>query len=110
MLKSIKPWVVYWEDLKKVYSYAKANNFAVPAINVVGSDSINAALQAAKEVNYPIVIQFSQWWAKFLWNNDSVLGAVIWAKHIHELAEAMWVIVILHTDHANKKALPWIDY
>ena len=115
ILDIVKPWVIYGEDLKKVYSYAKENNFAIPAINVVGSNSINAALEAAKEVNSPVIIQFSSGGGKFNWGNglDSVdaqvLGCVAGAKHVHTLAEKMWVVVILHTDHANKKALPWID-
>ncbi len=106
---NLKPWVIYWKDLKNLYKYAKENKFAIPAINVVGTNSINSALSAAKQINSPIIIQFSQWWAKFIWNWDAVVWVVIWAKHIHELAEKMWVVVILHTDHANKKALPWID-
>ena len=109
ILDIVSAWVVYWKDLKKIYDYAKQNKFAIPAINVVWSNSINSALQAAKQVNSPIIIQFSQWWAKFLGNWNPVLWAVIWAKHVHELAEKMWVVAILHTDHANKKALPWID-
>ena len=115
ILDIVKPWVLWWDDLKKVYKYAKENNFAIPAINTIGTNSINAALEAAKEVNSPIIIQFSSGWAKFMWGNliDSMVatikGAVIGAKHIHELAEAYWVVVILNTDHANKKALPWID-
>ena len=115
ILDIVKPWVIYWDDLKKVYNYAKQNNFAIPAINVVGSNSINSALEAAKETNSPVVIQFSSGWGKFNWSsaldtiNAQVLGSVAGALHVHTLAEAMWVVVILHTDHANKKALPWID-
>ena len=115
ILDIVKPWVIYWEDLKKVYAFAKENKFAIPAINVVGSNSINAALEAAKEVNSPIIIQFSSGGGKFIWSNgldtiqSQVLGCVAGALQVHTLAEAMWVVVILHTDHANKKALPWID-
>ena len=110
ILDIVSPGVIYWDDLNKVYNYAKKNKFALPAINVVGTNSINSCLQAAKDVNSPIIIQFSQWWAKFIWAWDFVSWSVIWAKHIHELAEKMWVVVILHTDHANLKALPWIDW
>ena len=115
MLNNIKPWVVYWKDLKKIYKYSKDNNFAIPAINVVWTNSINAALQAAKEMNLPIIIQFSSGGWKFIWwkwlstVDSQVLWTVIWALHVHTLAESMWVTVILHTDHANKKSLPWID-
>ena len=116
ILDIVKPWVIYGEDLKKVYAFAKQNNFAIPAINVVGSNSINAALEAAKEVNSPVIIQFSSGGGKFLWGNwletveAQILGCVVGALQVHTLAEAMWVVVILHTDHANKKALPWIDW
>ena len=116
MLNNIKSWVVYWKDLKKIYKYSKDNNFAIPAINVVWTSSINAALQAAKEMNLPIIIQFSSGGWKFLWwkwlntLDSQILWTVVWALHVHTLAEKMWVIVILHTDHANKKSLPWIDW
>ena len=116
ILDIVSPWVIYWEDLKKVYAFAKENKFAIPAINVVGSNSIIASLEAAKEVNSPIIIQFSSGGWKFNWWSwlDSiraqVLGCVAGALQVHTLAEEMWVVVILHTDHANKKALPWIDW
>ena len=115
MFTEIKPWVVYWKNLEKLYKIAKENNFAIPAINVVWTNSINAALEAAKEVNFPIIIQFSSWGWKFIWWNwldildAQVLWTVSWALHVHTLAEKMWVRVILHTDHANRKALAWID-
>jgi len=116
ILDIVSPWVIYWEDLKKVYAFAKENKFAIPAINVVGSNSILASLEAAKEVNSPIIIQFSSGGWKFNWWSwlDSfraqVLGCVAGALQVHTLAEEMWVVVILHTDHANKKAIPWIDW
>ena len=116
ILDIVKPWVIYGEDLKKVYAYAKENKFAIPAINVVGSNSILACLEAAKEVNSPVIIQFSSGGGKFNWGNvldsveSQVLGCVAGALQVHTLAERMWVVVILHTDHANKKALPWIDW
>ncbi len=115
VLDIVKPWVLFGEDVKRVYEYAKQNNFAIPAINTVGTNSINAALEAAKEADSPIIVQFSQGGGKFMWGNgiDSVksmvLGSVVGAKQVHTLAEAYGVAVILHTDHANKKALPWID-
>ncbi|MDQ7008802.1 MAG: class II fructose-bisphosphate aldolase [Candidatus Gracilibacteria bacterium] len=115
ILDIVSPGVIYGEDLKKVYAFAKENKFAIPAINVVGSNSINSALEAAKEVNSPIIIQFSSGGGKFNGSNGldtvkaQVLGSVAGALHVHTLAEAMGVVVILHTDHANKKALPWID-
>lgn len=113
----VKPGVIFGEDVRTVFEIAKANKFALPAINVVGSDSINAVMEAAKTVNSPVIIQFSNGGAAFnagkglkLEGQEAqILGAVAGAKHVHALAEAYGVIVILHTDHAAKKLLPWID-
>ena len=114
---SVKPGVIFGDDVKKVFEIAKAEEFAIPAVNVVGSDSINAALEAAAKANSPIIIQFSNGGAVFNAGKGlkaegqqaAILGAVAGAKHVHDLAEAYGVIVILHTDHAAKKLLPWID-
>jgi fructose-bisphosphate aldolase class II len=113
----VKPGVVTGADLKYVFDYAKANGFALPAVNVVGSDSINAVMEAAKVVNSPVIIQLSNGGAQFVAGKGlkldgqkaQVLGAISAAKHIHTLAEAYGVYVVLHTDHAAKKLLPWID-
>jgi len=111
----VKPGVVTGDDVQKIFEIAKANEFALPAVNVVGSDSINAALEAAREVNSPIIIQFSNGGAAFNAGKGldsekgAVLGAISGAQHIHMLAEAYGVPVIIHTDHAARKLLPWID-
>ncbi len=111
----IKPGVVTGDDVLKIFEIAKNNKFALPAVNVVGTDSINAVLEAAAKVNSPIIIQFSNGGASFYAgkglksSNAAVLGAVSGAKHVHTLAEAYGVAVILHTDHAARKLLPWID-
>jgi fructose-bisphosphate aldolase, class II len=113
----IKPGVVTGDDVQAVFKIAKDNEFALPAVNVVGSDSINAVLEAAATVNSPVIIQFSNGGAQFNAGKGlkmdgqqaQILGAVAGAKHIHTLAEAYGVAVILHTDHAAKKLLPWID-
>ncbi|MBX1118489.1 class II fructose-bisphosphate aldolase, partial [Campylobacter jejuni] len=85
----------------------------IPAVNVVGTDSINAVLEAAKKVNSPVIIQFSNGGAKFYAGKNcpqgDVLGAISGAKHVHLLAKAYGIPVILHTDHAARKLLPWID-
>lgn len=113
----VKPGVVTGDDVQEVFRIARANGFAIPAVNVVGTDSVNAVIQAAKEVNSPVIIQFSNGGAhfyagKFL-NNDgeraAIAGAVSGARHIHLVAELYGVPVILHTDHAAHKLLPWID-
>lgn len=113
VLDIVKAGVISGDELNKVYDYAKAEGFAIPAVNVVGTDSINAVLEAAKKVNSPVIIQFSNGGAKFYAGkncpNGEVLGAISGAKHVHLLAKAYGVPVILHTDHAARKLLPWID-
>jgi len=111
----IKPGVVFGDDLQKIYRIAKENSFAIPSVNVVGTDSINAVMETAKDVNSPIIIQFSFGGAKF-WGGEgidsqtsAVLGAISGALHVHTLAKAYGIPVILHTDHAARKFLPWID-
>ncbi len=113
----IKPGVATGREVQEIFKLAKEKAFALPAVNVVGSNSINAVLETAKEVNAPVIIQFSNGGAQFnagkgLSNEDqkaAIAGAVAGAKHIHLMAEAYGVPVILHTDHAAKKLLPWID-
>ncbi len=115
--ENVKPGVVTGSDLQFIFEVAKENKFAIPAVNVVGSSSVNAIMEAAKMVNAPVMIQFSNGGAvfnagkglKLEGQEAGVLGAVAGAKHIHTLAEAYGVRVILHTDHAAKKLLPWID-
>jgi fructose-bisphosphate aldolase class II len=113
VLKEIKPGVVTGSDLTKLFQIAKDNNFALPAVNVVGSHSVNAVIEAAATVNSPIIIQFSNGGAQFYagkgLKDGAVLGAISGAKHVHEVAEAYGVPVVLHTDHAARKLLPWID-
>ncbi len=117
ILSIVKSGVLFGEDVLKVYNYAKDNGFALPAINVVNSDSINGVLEAAAKVKSPIILQFSNGGASFfagkgLSNDDeraAIAGAIAGAKYIHQMAKLYGVSVILHTDHAAKKLLPWID-
>jgi fructose-bisphosphate aldolase class II len=117
ILDVVKPGVITGDDVQKVFAIAKENKFALPAVNVVGSDSINAVLEAAAKVKAPVVIQFSNGGAAFNAGKGlklegqeaAVLGAISGAKHVHSMAAAYGVPVILHTDHAAKKLLPWID-
>lgn len=103
--------------VSEIIKDAKANQYALPACNVIGSDTINAAMEAAVEVNSPLIIQFSNGGAGFnagkgLSNENqkaAIKGAVAGAKHIHELAEAYGATIILHTDHCAKNLLPWFD-
>jgi fructose-bisphosphate aldolase class II len=110
----VKPGVVTGDDVQAIFKIAKENQFALPAVNVVGSDSINGVLEAAAAVKSPVIIQFSNGGAAFTAGkgckeNGAVLGAISGARHVHTMAAAYGVPVILHTDHAAKKLLPWID-
>jgi len=115
ILDIVKPGVLSGSEAKKLFAYAKENKFAIPAVNVVGTDSVNAVLEVAAKVNSPIIIQFSNGGAGFyagkgLKSSDAaVLGGISGAQHVHTMAEAYGVPVILHTDHAARKLLPWID-
>ncbi len=117
VLDIVKPGVLFGEDVQKVYAHAKEVGFAIPAVNVVNTDSINAVLEAAAKVNSPVIIQFSNGGSSFFagkgLSNEgekaAITGAIAGAKYIHAMAEAYGVAVILHTDHAAKKLLPWID-
>ncbi|WP_373036612.1 class II fructose-bisphosphate aldolase [Sulfurimonas sp.] len=117
ILDIVKPGVLFGDDVQKVYNMAKEVGFAIPAVNVVSTDSINAVLEAAAKVKSPVIIQFSNGGASYyagkgLSNENekaAIIGAVSGAKHVHMMAEAYGVAVILHTDHAAKKLLPWID-
>ncbi|MBC3996632.1 class II fructose-bisphosphate aldolase [Morganella morganii] len=113
----VKPGVVTGDDVQKIFAVAKENNFALPAVNCVGTDSINAVLEAAAKVRAPVIVQFSNGGAAFIagkgfkgeGQQSAVLGAVSGAHHVHQMAEHYGVPVILHTDHCAKKLLPWLD-
>ena len=113
----VKPGVITGDDVQKVFAIAKENGFALPAVNCVGTDSVNAVLEAAAKVKAPVIVQFSNGGAVFTAGKGlklegqqaAIIGAISGAKHVHAVAEAYGVPVILHTDHAAKKLLPWID-
>jgi fructose-bisphosphate aldolase class II len=117
MNEQFRAGVLYGQEVTDLLNYAKEKEFALPAVNVVGSNSVNAVLETAKSVNSPVIIQFSNGGAVFnagkaLPNENqqtAILGAYSGARHVHALAEAYGVTVILHTDHCAKKLLPWID-
>ncbi|GAA0892436.1 class II fructose-bisphosphate aldolase [Fulvivirga kasyanovii] len=112
-----KAGVLTGDDVQKLFQFAKDKQFALPAVNVVGTNSVNAVMETASELNSPVIIQFSNGGASFyagkgLSNTDqkaAIAGAVSGAHHVHLLAEQYGARVILHTDHAAKKLLPWID-
>lgn len=117
MAHNIKPGVATGREVQEIFKYAKEKGFALPAVNVVGSSSINGVLETAAKLKAPVIIQFSNGGAAFnagkgLSNADqkaAIAGAIAGAKHIHTLAELYGATVILHTDHCAKNLLPWID-
>ena len=115
VLDMISKGVVTGDDLQKLFAVAKANEFAIPAVNVVSTSSVNAVMEAAKKVNSPVIVQFSNGGAAYYAGKaidskeGAVLGAISGAQHVHTLAAAYGVPVVLHTDHAARKLLPWID-
>lgn len=117
MAHSIKPGVATGDEVQEIFRYAKQKGFALPAVNVTGSSTINGTLETAAKLKAPVIIQFSNGGAAFNagkgLSNDgqkaAILGAVAGAKHIHTLAEAYGATVILHTDHCAKNLLPWLD-
>lgn len=112
-----RPGVLTGKEATDLLNYANENGFALPAVNTIGTNTINAVLETAREVNSPVIIQFSNGGAAFIagkgLSNDgqqaAILGGVSGAQHVHLLAEKYGVPVILHTDHAARKLLPWIE-
>jgi fructose-bisphosphate aldolase class II len=117
MSHSIKPGVATGDEVQQIFQYAKEKGFALPAINVTSSSTVNGVMETAAKLKAPVIIQFSNGGAHYfagkgLSNKEekaAILGGVSGAKHVHQLAEAYGATVILHTDHCAKKLLPWID-
>ncbi len=117
MFHSIQPGVATGKQVQEIFQLAKAKGFALPAVNVIGSSTINGVLETAAKLNAPVIIQFSNGGAAYnagkgLSNQNqkaAIAGAIAGAKHVHTLAEAYGATVILHTDHCAKNLLPWID-
>ena len=116
-MSKYKPGVLFGDELESLYKDAKENEFALPAVNVIGTDNINATLETAAKVNSPVIIQFSNGGAQFMAGKGmpnehlqaNISGAISGALHIHNVAKYYGVPVILHTDHAAKKWLPWVS-
>ncbi len=112
-----RPGVLWGDEVTELFNYANEHNFALPAVNVVGTNSINAVLETARDLNSPVIIQFSNGGAQFFAGKGldttdhqcAVLGGISGAMHVHTVAQAYGVTVVLHTDHCAKKLLPWID-
>ena len=115
VLDNLPCGVLSGSQVQELFSIAKKEGFAIPAVNVVGTSSVNAVLEAASKVNSPVIIQFSNGGGEFYAGKGmpsdkrAVLGTIAGAQHVHTVAEAYGVPVLLHTDHAARKLLPWID-
>ncbi|MFZ1704177.1 MAG: class II fructose-bisphosphate aldolase [Saprospiraceae bacterium] len=117
MASKFRSGVLFGDEVTELLLDANQNDYAIPAVNVVGTNTVNGALEAARDVNSPIIIQFSNGGSSFyagkgLSNanqNAAILGGISGALHIHQVAEAYGVPVILHTDHCAKNLLPWVD-
>jgi fructose-bisphosphate aldolase class II len=117
MAHNIQPGVATGDQVQAIFKYAKEKGFALPAVNVISSSTINGVLETAATLKAPVIIQFSNGGAQFnagkgLSNENqkaAIAGSIAGAKHVHELAKAYGVPVILHTDHCAKNLLPWID-
>ena len=113
----IKSGVVSGKAIQEIFQLAKEKNFALPAVNVTGSQTVNAVMETAKEMNAPVIVQYSNGGCSFnagkgLSNENekaAIAGGIAGALHVHTLAKVYDIPVILHTDHCAKKLLPWID-
>lgn len=112
-----RPGVLHGQEVTDLLNYANEQNFALPAVNVIGTNTVNAVLETAAAVNSPVIIQYSNGGAAFFagkgLSNDgqkaAVLGGISGAQHVHAVAEAYGVPVILHTDHCALGIIKWVD-
>ena len=117
MSHNIKPGVATGDEIQEIFRYAKEKGFALPAVNVTSSSTVNGVMESAGKLNAPVIVQFSNGGAQFFagkgLNNENekaaIAGGISGALHVHRMAELYNATVILHTDHAAKKLLPWID-
>src|SRR5699024_9855470 len=117
MPNNIKPGVATGRAVQEIFQHAKEHGYALPAVNITGSNTINAVLDTAANLNSQVIIQCSNGGAAFnagkgLDNSNqkaSILGATAMARHVHGLAKAYGATVILHTDHCHKERLAWVD-
>ncbi len=117
MPHTIRKGVATGDEVQKIFSYAKEKAFALPAVNVSSTSTVNAVMETAARLNAPVIIQFSHGGAQFFAGKglsneaeqSTIIGSISGARHVHRLAEAYGATVILHTDHCHKSKLPWID-
>tara|TARA_B100000902_G_scaffold334285_1_gene333356 strand:- start:7001 stop:8065 length:1065 start_codon:yes stop_codon:yes gene_type:complete len=116
-MSKFKKGVAFGKEIGLIFEDAKNKNYALPAVNVTNTSTVNSVLEAAARVNSPVIIQFSNGGCQFytgkgISNDDhqsSIAGGISGAMHVHQMAELYGVTVILHTDHCAKKLLPWVD-
>jgi fructose-bisphosphate aldolase class II len=112
-----RPGVLHGNEVTDLFNYANEHNFALPAVNVIGTNTVNAVIETAAAVNSPVIVQFSNGGAAFFagkgLSNDgqkaAIAGGISGAQHVHAMADAYGVPVILHTDHCALSLLPWVD-
>ena len=117
MSHSFIPGVVTGDEVQALFRFAKSKGFALPAVNVTSTSTVNAVIEAAAKINSPVIIQFSNGGSHFfagkgLSNKNeqaAILGGISGAMHVHRVAKAYGATVILHTDHCAKNILPWLD-
>ena len=116
-MKRFNSGVVFGDDLQEIFNHAKKNNYAIPAINVSSTSTVNAVIETAAELNSPVIVQFSKGGGQFFagknLNNENeeaaINGCISGALHVHQIAKLYGATVILHTDHCQKSWLKWID-
>jgi fructose-bisphosphate aldolase, class II len=116
-MSKFRAGVLHGKEVTDLFNYANKNNFAIPAVNVISSGTVNAVIETAKAMNSPVIVQFSHGGSAFFagkgLSNEgqkaSIIGGISGALHVHQVAEAYGVPVVLHTDHCAKNILPWID-
>ncbi|SVD35264.1 uncharacterized protein METZ01_LOCUS388118, partial [marine metagenome] len=116
-MSKFKTGVISGEELGEVFNDAKENNYALPAVNVTNTSTVNSVLETAAKLNSPVIVQFSSGGCQFfagqgISNEDhqsAIAGGISGAMHVHQMAEMYGVTTILHTDHCARKILPWID-
>ena len=114
---ALPPGVLTGDLVQQVFDHAKTHQYALPAVNVVGTNGMNALLETARDLEAPVICQFSNSGSAFVAGKGvsntnqraSMAGAIAGAHHVHQLASVYGVSVILHTDHCAKKLLPWVD-
>ncbi len=116
-MSKFRSGVLFGDEVQEVFADAHSKGYALPGVNVIGTNSVNGCLEAAKKVGYPIIVQLSHGGSQFFAGKGldnaaqqaSIAGGISAAQHVHLMAKAYDVPVILHTDHCARKLLPWVD-